>query len=420
MGGLQKAVSILLLVSSALFPSIVRADNSFPLSPGSSWTYRDLDGNEEALFIKGTVEKQGVPLVEASYTGRNPFYYLIAADGVGRLEPTLSPGGGEPASELNSKLSGELSFLINWPLEPGKSWSSPWSDPPLTFTVLERGPVTVAAGTFRHAVRIGYRPVSDPIYSGYLCFAPGVGLLVHEESGTRVELVSYTLTDLLPPAPTTASMAELAPLFSPQGRGAGRGPSPAEGGRYSLRLTSMVGAGVLFMMILALAAYVRSVRVDVELEDDSQVQEGEAALASAMVRSGLYAEASEILQGLTARHPQWPDIAALLGSAYRESGQLEEACIELKRALTLNPDMASARLGLVRTYLDLDDPIRAIQEVDVVLGAHGEFADAIYLKGEAFAAMERDEDAIEAFRRALSINPAFNEASEALERLLAE
>jgi tetratricopeptide (TPR) repeat protein len=410
MGGHKKAVLVLLLVSSALLSSIASADNSFPLSPGNSWTYRDLKGNEEVLLIQGAVESQGVPLVEASYTGRNSFYYLVAADGISRLEPAFSTA--------TEKLVGELSFLISWPLEPGRSWASPWSDPPLTFTVLERGPVKVAAGTFRHAVRIGYRPLADPIYQGYLWFAPGVGLVVHEESGSRVELVSYSLTDLLPPPGSSQSMAELAKLFSAQSTGTSGESSGDKVRGYSLGLTSIVGAGVLFMMILALAAYIRSVRVDVELEDDSRVQEGEAALASAMVRSGLYGEAAEILQGLTTRHPQWPDIAALLGSAYRESGQFEEACIELKRALALNPDMATARLELARIYLDLDDPVRAMQEVEVVLGDHGEFADAIYLKGEAFAAMGEEEEAIEAFRKALSINPSFEEAQAALELLL--
>jgi tetratricopeptide (TPR) repeat protein len=410
MGGLPKAVFITVLAVSVLLPATAAADNSFPLSPGNSWTYRDLDGNEEVLFIKGTTEKQGVPLVEASYTGRKPFYYLVTADGIARLEPTSPPGSRE--------LYGQLSLLISWPLEPGRTWNSPWSDPPLTFTVLERGPVTVAAGTFRHAVRIGYRSASDPIYLGYIWFEPGVGLLVQEESGSRMELVSYSLTDLLPPPDTGIRMDELASLFSsgPDGDG---GRSPLKRRVLSSgRLAPIVGVGVLLMMVLALATYLRSVRVDVELEDDSEVQEGETALASAMVREGLYEEAAEILLRLTARHPQWPDIAALLGSAYRESGRFEEACLELKRALTLNPDMAKARLELVKTYLDLDDPVRAALEVDIVLGVHGEFADAIYLKGEVFAIMGRDDEALEAFRKALSINPSFKEAQEALEHLL--
>jgi tetratricopeptide (TPR) repeat protein len=416
MGGLKKSAFLLPLLASVLFIPVlvpfVSADNSFPLSPGNTWTYRDLDGNEEVLIIHGAVQEQGVALVEASYTGRKLFYYLVAADGIGRLEPLSLEG--------SKKLTGELSFLISWPLDPGNSWSSPWSDPPLTFTVLERGPVTVAAGTFRHAVRIGYRPGSDPIYLGYFWFVPGVGLVVQEESANRVELVRYSLTELLPPAPSPRNMSDMAGLFHQDRSGTGEGGSHGKEGEYSLPLTTAVGSGVLLMMILALAAYIRSVRVDVELEDDPQVEEGEAALASAMVRSGLYSEAAQILQGLTSRHPQWPDIAALLGSAYRESGQYEEACIELKRALTLNPEMATARLELVRAHLDLDDPVHAMEEVEVVLGEHGEFADAIYLKGKAFAAMGEEKEAVEAFRKALSINPSFEKAQEALEKLLAE
>ncbi|MDT8396330.1 MAG: tetratricopeptide repeat protein [bacterium] len=404
-------VSIAILASSVLFPAMAAGENSFPLSPGSSWTYRDLDGKEEVLFIKGTTNRQGVLLVEASYTGRKPFYYVITAEGIGRLEPTSPPDSAE--------LYGQLSFLINWPLEPGRTWNSPWSDPPLIFTVLERGPVTVAAGTFRNAIRIGYRSATDPIYLGYMWFAPGVGLLVQAESGSRVELVNYALTDLLPPPASGDGMRDLAVLFRPPQGASGGHVVARKGVASSARLTSVVGAGVLFMMVLAFAAYLRSVRVDVELESDSQVREGEVALASAMVREGLYGEAAEILQRLTARHPQWPDIAALLGSAYRESRQYEEACLELKRALTLNPDMAAARLELARTYLDLDDPVRAMEEVEAVLGAHGEFADAYYLKGEAFACMGQDEEALEAFRKALSINPSFEEAQEALELFLA-
>ena len=120
---------------------------------------------------------------------------------------------------------------------------------------------------------------------------------------------------------------------------------------------------LVFIGILALAAYLNSRKVEMDLQGDPDVQEGEATLASAMVREGLYKDASQILQRLTARHPQWPDIAALLGRSYREIGRFDEACLELKRALTLNPDLAKARLELVRTYLGLSEPARALEEV---------------------------------------------------------
>jgi tetratricopeptide (TPR) repeat protein len=176
----------------------------------------------------------------------------------------------------------------------------------------------------------------------------------------------------------------------------------------------------VFIGLVALVAYLNSGKVEMDLKDDPDVQEGEATLASAMVRDGLYEDASQILQRLTAKHPQWPDLAALLGRAYRETGKLQEACLELKRALTLNPDMAKTRLELVRTYLGLSEPARALEEVEMVLSDNQGFADAIFLKGEVLASMGLDQEALKYYREALQINPSFSEAQHALERLLAE
>jgi tetratricopeptide (TPR) repeat protein len=176
----------------------------------------------------------------------------------------------------------------------------------------------------------------------------------------------------------------------------------------------------IFIGLVAIVAYLNSSKVEMDLQDNPDVQEGEATLASAMVREGLYKDASEILQRLTAKHPQWPDLAALLGRSYRETGRLPEACLELKRALTLNPDMGKVRLELVRTYLDLSEPARALEEVEMVLAGNHGFADAIYLKGEVMASMGMDTEALKHFREALAINPTFAEAQSALERLLSE
>jgi tetratricopeptide (TPR) repeat protein len=174
------------------------------------------------------------------------------------------------------------------------------------------------------------------------------------------------------------------------------------------------------MGFLAVASYLNSRKSEMDFKDDPEVQEGESTLAAAMVREGLYDDAARILQRLTARHPQWPDLAALLGRSYREMGKFEEACLELKRALTLNPEMAKTRLELVRTYLHLNEPSRALEEVETVLADNKGFADAAYLKGEVLAAMGLLEDAVKCFREALEINPSFGEAQSALERVLAE
>jgi tetratricopeptide (TPR) repeat protein len=405
------SVALFLVLSLAVN---VTATDLFPLSPGSTWTYRDLDGNLETLAIGQVSEKKGIPLIEASYDGGKAFYYILCDDGIFRLQPTPGNSPEDPR--------GNLTQLLQWPLEPGQTWQSPWSDPPLSFTVLDRGPVKVAAGHFRNGIKIGYRPVLSPIYQGYIWFEPGIGLLAQEESAHRTELVSYFLSDLLAPTAVAVGGEKLADIFkSPvvDNKVGSTGQLP--------RLKKVMLSAPFYMLILfifiglvAIVAYLNSSKVEMDLQDNPDVQEGEATLASAMIREGLYKDASEILQRLTAKHPQWPDLAALLGRSYRETGRLPEACLELKRALTLNPDMGKVRLELVRTYLDLSEPARALEEVEMVLAGNHGFADAIYLKGEVMASMGMDTEALKHFREALAINPTFAEAQSALERLLSE
>jgi tetratricopeptide (TPR) repeat protein len=297
----------------------------------------------------------------------------------------------------------------------------------LSFEVLYRGPVSVAAGNFPNSIKIGYRPVEDPIFSGFIWINPDIGILAQEQSGYRSELVSYSLTSLLPPAETSINGSRLAALFQPPS--VKSGVKRIRGLPFHTRLFNWFReSGVPFGFFLVLLVLFFSVvflimnsrRTEIDLEEDSDVIEGEYTLASAMVQEGLYEEAVGILQNLTSKHPQWPDVAALLGKAYRQTGKLDEAGLELKRALTLNPDLNSARLELVRVYMDLDSPAQALTEVDVVLSEGGQFADALYLKAEALRVMGKDEMALEAYREALAINPDFRKAQEGMEKVMSE
>lgn len=412
-----RSFSVFILATTLVLSPVIDAaaeTDVFPLSPGNSWTYRDNEGNLETLAIIKVIEVKGIPLIEASYDGIRPFYYLQTTEGVFRLQP---------ATEIaEKKPMGNLTLLLQWPLEPGQTWQSPWTDPPLSLTVLDRGPIKVTAGSFRDSVKIGYRPISSPIYQGYIWFKSGVGLLAHTESAHRTELVSYTLSDLLAPTAVAVKADKLADIFKPPSVDSETGPVGFWPRLKNLMLSPpfYLFTFLVFIGILALAAYLNSRKVEMDFQGDPDVQEGEATLASAMVREGLYEDASRILLRLTAKHPQWPDIAALLGRSYREIGRFDEACLELKRALTLNPDLAKARLELVRTYLGLNEPARALEEVETVLAENQGFADALYLKGEVLAAMGLDEEALKCVREALQINPSFTEAQKALERMLAE
>jgi len=395
----------------------VHAAAILPLSPGNTWTYQDLDGKLETMVIKGVVMSKGVPLVEASYGDLGSFFYILSKEGLFRLQPSGSGGSDPPA--------GDLTLLAREPLEPGRTWQSSWSDPPLFFEVLSRGSVSVTAGTFPNTIKIGYRPATDPIFAGFIWINPAVGILAQEQSGYRSELVSYSLSELLPPADIPVDGTRLASMFQLD-RSEKEKPSRLSFLKQILNWLNKSGVPFGFFLILLALFFsvvyliMRSGRREIDLADDREVIEGHLTLSSAMVREGLYEEAARILQRLTTRHPQWPDIAALLGKAYHNTGKLEEARLELKRALTLNPDMSSARLDLVRVYLDLDDPARALTEVDAILTSNDRFADALYCRGEALKAMGNHELAIEAYREALSINPEFRQAQEGLEKCLSE
>lgn len=357
-------------------------------------------------------------MIEASYDDQPPFFFILSQEGLFRL--TSAPGKDFPFSK------GELTLLAQRPLEPGRTWQSSWSDPPLFFEVLSRGPVTVAAGTFRDTIKIGYRPATDPIYSGFIWIHPGVGIVAQEQSNDRSELVSYTLSDLLPPAEVEAGSEKLAALFQVFHPEKGESQTSLPISRKVFNWLDESGVPFSFFLVLLILFFtviyliIRSGGKEIDLAEDKAVTEGELTLCVAMVQDGLFEEASEILQRLSTNHPQWPDIAALLGKTYLHTGRLEDARLELKRALTLNPDMPSVRLDLARVYLDMEDPARALTETDSILASNKRFADAFFCRGEALRALGKEELAIEAYQESISINPHFRKAQEALEKLLQE
>ena len=100
-------------------------------------------------------------------------------------------------------------------------------------------------------------------------------------------------------------------------------------------------------------------------------------------------------------------------------GRYEDACLELKRALTLNPDITSARLDLAQVYLESDEPSRALEELDAVLARNPGFADVLVKRSRTYLALGNTRRAEEDVRKALDINPSFTEAQELLEEILA-
>ncbi len=139
------------------------------------------------------------------------------------------------------------------------------------------------------------------------------------------------------------------------------------------------------------------------------------AYGLALVRSGRTAEAQPVFDRLLAEHAAWPELNVLLGQAAAQEGDFEAAVEHLERAIELRPDVAEAQSTLgniylrqgrleeagaalraelashpadhrsrhvLATVLELDNqPVAALRELDLVLDAEPDFADARYLRG---------------------------------------
>ncbi|TNF48437.1 tetratricopeptide repeat protein [bacterium] len=407
-------LAITAMSQTSLWAATVQSEVGFPLSPGSSWVYNTLDGNTETVSITRIVTVKGVPLIEVLHNDEYSSYFLRTRNEIYRFDSL--PDAGESQEVIWPKLLLKINPSV------GETWISPWGDPPLSFTVQSEETYTVPAGTYPNTYKIAYRPITDPIYQGFIWYTPGIGFVAMETNRYRSELVSFSISDLLPPEPVDK---EITQLMAQLGIPTGPGPDDTQENVFSIVfsrdfLAKLLIPAILFAAFAVVLIWILRTQRNIDLEDDPGVSRSEIAYASAMLREGLYADAASLLQRQTVKNPQWPDLAALLGHAYSEMGRLEDASLELKRALTLNPDLVSARLDLAKVYLANNDPSKALEELEAVLGKNPEFADAILLRGETYIALGQTNRAEADFRKALKINPSFVEAQAQLEKLKSE
>lgn len=86
---------------------------------------------------------------------------------------------------------------------------------------------------------------------------------------------------------------------------------------------------------------------------------------------------------------------ALLAAAYAESGALQEAITQYRRAVDLGPGFADLRYRLARALLESGDVLSAREELETVAAARPNFVDALaslglarYLSGDAAGAQQ--------------------------------
>ncbi|MDD9972103.1 MAG: tetratricopeptide repeat protein [Myxococcales bacterium] len=113
------------------------------------------------------------------------------------------------------------------------------------------------------------------------------------------------------------------------------------------------------------------------------------------------------------------DIHNMMGVIHHDSGRLEEARDEFRRALDINPRYTEAALNLAVTYNDLGDYTAAQQTYRVALGrgtdgservdsyARGKIANLHAEVAQAYVDLDMPNEAIQEYRSAIRLCPQF-------------
>lgn len=116
--------------------------------------------------------------------------------------------------------------------------------------------------------------------------------------------------------------------------------------------------------------------------------------------------------GLRARYPEigfrgipaeWAEAHASLGEALVAKGRIDDAIMEYRRAIELNPELAGAHINLGLILADQGQHDEAIAEYHKAISIQPNLANAHYNLGLALAAKGRRSEAIAEFREAIRI-----------------
>lgn len=146
-----------------------------------------------------------------------------------------------------------------------------------------------------------------------------------------------------------------------------------------------------------------------------------------------YSEAKPVLQEVIKRNPRYADVLNKLGVIHHLQGELEEAAFCFERSITINPSYSEAILNLTITYnemgktdraYDLVQRMNARNKPDADSGldpfVSGKLANEHYKLGNIYMDLARYDDAIDQYRRALTLKPGLADIQTKLGMCLRE
>ncbi len=126
---------------------------------------------------------------------------------------------------------------------------------------------------------------------------------------------------------------------------------------------------------------------------------------------GRYDEALEVIEKFHTVSPQSADAFALEGDIYAAQGELPLAEEAYVQAIKLRPEIISARVGLMRLYVNHNEHFdRVLTLSSQVISINPDYVEAFLFQGIALRHMNHTEHAIQAFREAIRRDPRYTEA----------
>ncbi len=137
-------------------------------------------------------------------------------------------------------------------------------------------------------------------------------------------------------------------------------------------------------------------------------QPGEIALplAESYIGQGKHLSARETLAQADLETPEEKGRGAVVqGEALRLAGSYQAAIEQFEKAVTEGWQLEEATAGIVKTYLHLNNPQKAVSEADAYLAEHPASSEVLMLKGRALYTLNRLEPAVETLTAAVNALP---------------
>ena len=139
---------------------------------------------------------------------------------------------------------------------------------------------------------------------------------------------------------------------------------------------------------------------------DAQPGEIALPLAESYIGQGKHLSARETLVLADVETPEEKGRAAVVrGEALRLAGDYQAAIEQFEKAVAEGWQMEKATAGIVKTYLHLNNPQKAVSEADSYLAEHPASSEVLMLKGRALYTLNRLEPAVETLTEAVNALP---------------